>query len=269
MRAAVLGSPVTHSLSPALHRAAYTTLGLDWSYDAIECEEDALAGFVAGLDGSWAGLSLTMPLKRVALELADTVTSLAWKVGAANTLVFRDGSTLADNTDVPGLALALREHGLGGTVTPVLLGGGATACSAAAALADLGVTSLTAVVRSEARASELRTVCERSGVSCSFAQWPGRPAVAASDLAISTVPGGAADELAAYAGSFRALFDVAYAPWPTALAAAVARSGGAVVGGFELLLRQAALQVELMTGHTPPVEAMRRAGETELARRAG
>lgn len=268
MRAAVLGSPVAHSLSPVLHLAAYAELGLDWSYDARECGTDELADFVAGLDDSWAGLSLTMPLKRVALSVADSVTTVAADVGAANTLVFADGVRYADNTDVPGLAAALRAVGFGEPRTPVLLGGGATACSAAAALAGLGAGAVTAVVRSEARAAELRTVCDRLDVRCTFAAWPGLTAVAAADLVVSTVPGGAADEVAAAADSISALFDVTYAPWPTKLAEQVAAAGGRIAGGFELLLQQAALQVSLMTGRQPPLAAMRAAGEAELASRA-
>ncbi|MEV4258880.1 hypothetical protein AB0J52_37460, partial [Spirillospora sp. NPDC049652] len=126
-RAAVLGSPVAHSLSPVLHRAAYAGLGLDgWSYDAFEVGEDALEGFLAGLDGSWRGLSLTMPLKRVALSLADSVSELAAKVGGANTLVLRDGRRAADNTDVHGIVTALREAELDGAASALVLGGGAT-----------------------------------------------------------------------------------------------------------------------------------------------
>ncbi|MDN5934470.1 MAG: shikimate dehydrogenase, partial [Pseudonocardia sp.] len=103
-RAAVLGSPVAHSLSPALHSAAYAALGLEgWHYGRHECAEDGLAGFVDGLGPEWAGLSLTMPLKRVALEVADSVSPLAAATGAANTLVFRDGGRFADNTDVAGI----------------------------------------------------------------------------------------------------------------------------------------------------------------------
>lgn len=267
-RAAVLGSPIAHSLSPVLHRAAYAALGLDWTYDAVECREDGLAPFVAGLDDSWAGLSLTMPLKRVALDVADVVSPLARAVGGANTLVLDDGVRHADNTDVPGLRTALAEAGLDHARCPVLLGGGATACSAAAALAGLGVAEVVVVVRDEGRAARLREVAEMFGLAVRFAAWPGADVLADADLVVSTVPGGAADGLVPYAGSIAALFDVAYAPWPTELAAAVERTGGAVVGGFELLLHQAALQVTAMTGREAPVQAMREAGEAELARRA-
>ena len=103
----MLGSPIAHSLSPAMHRAAYAALGLDWRYDAFEVEEDELRGFVATLGEDVRGLSLTMPLKRVALDLVDTVDPVAELIGAANTMLFEpDGSRSAHNTDVPGLVNA-------------------------------------------------------------------------------------------------------------------------------------------------------------------
>lgn len=268
MRAAVLGNPVVHSLSPVLHRSAYAALDLEWSYDRVECREDELAGFLAGLDASWAGLSLTMPLKRVAVTLADTVTPLVRAVDAANTLIRGTNGWSADNTDIPGLENALREAGLAHARRPVLVGGGATACSAAAALAELGAPEVTAVVRDAGRARGVEQVAERFGLACTLVPWPGEDALAAADLVVSTVPGGAADELVPYAAGIAALFDVTYAPWPTPFAAAVGAAGGTVVGGFELLLHQAALQVAAMTGRAAPLEPMRAAGEAELAARA-
>src|SRR5215471_11409455 len=131
MRAAVLGSPIAHSLSPALHRAAYAALGLDdWSYEAIECDEAALPSLIAGLDAQWAGLSLTMPLKRTVLELLDHVDPVASATGGANTVVFRGDGRCGYNTDVRGILDALAEAGVpaGGDVT--IVGAGATACSA-------------------------------------------------------------------------------------------------------------------------------------------
>ncbi|MGH3096665.1 MAG: shikimate dehydrogenase [Streptosporangiales bacterium] len=267
MRAAVLGNPVAHSLSPALHRAAYAALDLDWSYEPVECREGELAGFLAGLDDKWAGLSLTMPLKRVAVTLAETASPLVRDVGAANTLVRGANGWRADNTDIPGLENALREAGLAQARRPVLVGGGATACSAAAALARLGAPEVTAVVRDASRAAGLDEVARRFGLACTLVPWPGADALGTADLVVSTVPGGAADALVAYASRVAALFDVVYAPWPTPFATAVADAGGAVVGGFALLLHQAALQVTAMTGRAAPIEAMRAAGEAELAAR--
>jgi len=129
-RCAVLGSPIAHSLSRAMHRAAYAALGLDWQYDAYEVEEAELAGFVAGLGQDVRGLSLTMPLKRVALDLVDTVDPVAELIGAANTMLLEpDGSRSAHNTDVPGLVNAFAERGITAAESAVVLGGGATAAS--------------------------------------------------------------------------------------------------------------------------------------------
>ncbi|POM23243.1 Shikimate dehydrogenase [Actinomadura rubteroloni] len=271
VRAAVLGSPVAHSLSPVLHRAAYAALGLDdWTYTAVECAEDGLAPFLGGLDESWAGLSLTMPLKRVALDLAAEVSELAVAVGGANTLVRRDGRWHADNTDVHGIVAALTEAGLGAPASALVLGGGATAASAFAALSRLGVAKARLAVRSPERAAASLAAAERVGLTVEVATLDRVPELLDVDLVVSTLPGRAADAFAApVAASRAALFDVVYAPWPTALAAAVAGAGRTVVGGFPMLLHQAVRQVTLMTGRTDvPVAAMRAAGEAELARRA-
>ncbi|QFG26458.1 shikimate dehydrogenase [Actinomadura sp. WMMB 499] len=274
-RAAVLGSPIAHSLSPVLHRAAYTAMGLDgtWSYEAVECGEPELAGFLDGLGPEWAGLSLTMPLKRVALDLADSVTDLAAGVGGANTLVLRDGRRIADNTDVHGIVAALTEAGVAAPgaapATALVLGGGATAASALAALARLGTAEAVLAVRTPGRAAETVAVGERFGLVVKVVPLDRVRDHLPAELVVSTLPGRAADAFAGpVAASRAALFDVLYAPWPTALAGAVARAGGTVVGGFPMLLHQAVRQVALMTGRDDvPVEAMRAAGEAELARR--
>src|SRR6201987_1933226 len=159
-RAAVLGSPITHSLSPVLHGAAYQALGLHgWHYDKIECDEPGLPRLVDAMGPEWAGLSLTMPLKRVALTVADEVSPLAEAVGAANTLVFSPtgpaGGRRADNTDVAGMVSALREAGLTRVEQAVILGAGGTAQSALAAVRELGHQSPTVLVRNLARTGEL------------------------------------------------------------------------------------------------------------------
>src|SRR5690242_13877166 len=158
-RAAVLGSPIAHSLSPVLHRAAYAALGLDgWRYDRFEVDEAALPGFVAGLDpAEWAGLSLTMPLKRAIPPLLDEITPTASSVEAVNTVVFTaDGRRLGDNTDIPGMVAALRERGVTAVPSAAVLGAGATASSALAALAQICRGEVTAYVRGPARAAEMR-----------------------------------------------------------------------------------------------------------------
>ncbi|MFC5746689.1 shikimate dehydrogenase [Actinomadura rugatobispora] len=270
-RAAVLGRPIEHSLSPVLHRAAYAAMGLDdWVYEAYECDETGLWGFLEGLDEEWAGLSLTMPLKRTALKLVDTVSDLAVAVGGANTIVLREGRRHGDNTDVHGIVAALTEAGLGAPASALVLGGGATAASALAALADLGLTKAGLAVRNPDRAAESMAAGERFGLALRIGALDRLPDLLGVELVISTLPGIAADPYAAQvAASGASLFDVVYAPWPTTCAAAVEAAGGTVVGGFEMLLHQAARQVVLMTGREDvPVEAMRAAGEAELARRA-
>jgi shikimate dehydrogenase len=270
MRAAVLGSPIAHSLSPCLHRAAYEGLGLrDWRYEALECDEAGLGGLIAGLGREWVGLSLTMPLKRAVLPLLDTVSELAVEVGGANTVVFSDGALHGDNTDVHGIVQALAEAGVAPPRAATILGGGATAASALAALRELGLGEATLVVRDPARAGETAEAAERLGVTLTVQTFDKIDTVLEVDLVVSTLPSGAADGFAGLLSGVPALFDVVYAPWPTRLAAAVAEGGGIVVGGFPMLLHQAVRQVEMMTGRTDvPVEAMRAAARAEIVRRA-
>jgi shikimate 5-dehydrogenase len=268
----VLGSPIGHSLSPVLHRAAYRALGLsDWDYQAIECDEAGLPGLLDSLGPDWAGLSLTMPLKRAVLPLLDQTETLAAEVGGANTVVFADGGRLGFNTDVPGMIAALAEAGVTAAGSALVLGAGATACAALGALRGLGVTQAAAAVRNPATAGLFLEVAERLGINVRLVRFNEEPAEPAWPLLISTVTAGAADGYAARiaAGTLApaAVLDVIYHPWPTRLAQAAAVSGAAVSGGFELLLHQAARQVELMTGQDAPVAAMREAGQAALADR--
>lgn len=260
-RAAVLGRPVAHSLSPLLHRAAYDALGLSgWRYDAVECDESRLGALLAGLDETWAGLSLTRPLKRAALAAAAQASELATAVGAANTLLPSGSGWHAENTDVAGIEQALRDAGVRSVGRGVVLGAGGTAQAALAALARLGERSPTVLVRDVRRASELVASADRLGCAPVLRPWPERLPVD-WDVLICTVPAGAADGLAA--GPWPAdglLLDVVYAPWPTALAQGAAAGGlPRVVGGAAVLLHQAAAQVQLMTGRAAPLAAMRAA----------
>lgn len=272
-RAAVLGHPIAHSLSPVLHRAAYRALGLDsWSYDAVDVTEDGLPGFVAGLGDDWAGLSLTMPLKQTVLPLLDHVEPLAQVVGAVNTvLVQGSGSArtlVGANTDVHGIVAALRE-GLGPDrriASAVVLGAGATASSTLAALAELGCSAPSVVVRSVQRAGGLMRAAHRMGVEPTFGPLENAAAALARvDVVVSTLPPHAADDLAARfvapdrGGPAGVLLDVAYDPRPTALHARWQELGGTAVGGERMLLHQAAEQVRLMTGRPGPLVAMDRA----------
>ncbi|MEE1939039.1 shikimate dehydrogenase [Streptomyces sp. TRM 70361] len=273
-RAAVLGCPIGHSLSPELHRAAYRQLGLaGWSYDRFEVDEAGIGPFLEKLAASgedWAGLSLTMPLKRAVIPLLDTVGDTAASVEAVNTLVFAPGGRRhGDNTDIPGIVAALRERGVERVPHAAVLGAGATASSALAALARICSGEVTVYVRSRERAEEMRGWGERLGVPLTAAAWADAARALTAPLVIATTPAGAADALAgAVPERPGTLFDVLYDPWPTPLAAAWAARGGAVVGGLDLLVHQAVLQVEMMTGRAPaPLAAMRAAGEAALAAR--
>ncbi|MEV6652220.1 shikimate dehydrogenase [Streptomyces sp. NPDC051219] len=270
-RAAVLGSPIAHSLSPVLHRAAYAALGLtDWSYDRFEVDEPGLPGFFERLDESWAGLSLTMPLKRAVIPLLDGISDTAASVEAVNTVVLtEDGRRVGDNTDIPGMIAALRERGVEKVEAAAVLGAGATASSALAALSRICTGEVTAYVRSRARADEMRQWGERLGVGVRTADWVDAAEAFRAPLVVATTPAGTTDALAASVPDAPGtLFDVLYDPWPTALAAQWSQRGGGVVGGLDLLVHQAVLQVEQMTGRTPaPLSAMRRAGEQALGAR--
>ncbi len=277
----MLGSPIAHSLSPVLHTAAYRELGLTgWSYQAIECDEAGLPRLLATLGPEWAGLSLTMPLKRAVLPLLDRSDRLVAAAGAANTVLLAGGSRAGYNTDVPGMITALAEAGVTLDGPVLMLGGGATACSALAALSRGGAAAVTVAVRNPATAGPLLEVAGRCGIQVRLVAFgPGeqrdtwlaeqRGRARPWRLALSTVPAGAADEYADLIENGQlaadAVFDVLYHPWPTRIAAAAGTAGASVIGGFELLLHQAAGQVRLMTGAAAPVAAMRAAGLAALA----
>lgn len=270
LRAAVLGFPVAHSLSPLLHTTAYAVLGLtDWTYVRREVTEGELAEIVAGLDAEWRGLSLTMPLKKVALEVAATVTEVARAAGAVNTLVRRpDGGWDGANTDVAGLVGALTHVDHGGSAT--ILGSGATARSAALALVDLGVRDVVVAARNADTAASLVGLLAERGVATAHQpldRWAERP----RRLVVSTLAP-AASEAAAWAlatsGSRldrATVLDVVYAGWPTPLARAAGDHGAAVVSGLDMLVHQAAAQVELFTGLPAPLDAMFAAARKAVA----
>lgn len=267
MQCAVLGSPIEHSLSPVLHRAAYAYLGLDWTYQRHRVTDADLRAFVEGCDESWRGLSLTMPLKQVALELgrADPVAEL---VGAANTLIFDADGRRVYNTDVAGLVLALRAAGVDKIQSAVILANGATARSSLASLAELGCTAVQIMARTPARAESLRPLANRVGITLQIVAWDA--AIPDSDVVVSTATAKAADALADdVAASAPVIFDVIYDPWPTRLAGVATATGCRVLSGLDLLVHQAVLQVELMTGASVPAEVLTAAGRAELSRRGG
>jgi shikimate dehydrogenase len=269
-RAAVLGHPVAHSLSPVLHTAAYEALGLDgWQYTAIDTTSETLKDVVDDLDLTWAGLSLTMPLKQTVIPMLAEVDEVAVGTGAVNTVVVRPSSCglslVGYNTDVYGLVTALGEglHGRG-VGSAVVLGAGATAASAVAALAELGCPTPRVLARSLARTADLQAAATRLGVAPTYEVLDPLTAVdplAHADVVVSTLPAHAADPVADALRNHGTrvngvLLDVVYDPRPTALARAWADLGGVVVGGERMLLHQAARQVTLMTGRAAPLAAM-------------
>ncbi|HEU4348171.1 MAG TPA: shikimate dehydrogenase [Actinoplanes sp.] len=267
-RAAVCGKPIAHSLSPVIHTAGFAAAGLlNWTYTAIECASGELADLVAGLGPEWVGLSLTMPLKEVALTVASSASPAAAAVGAANTLVRQaDGSWFADNTDIPGMVRVLRDAGVGVAPTMTVLGGGGTARAALAAAAELGSRSVSVVARRASAVEELIPVAAALGIGLTGREWTSLTAFE-TDVVISTVPKGAADPLAITVGwrPGTVLFDAIYDPWPTPLAAAAAANDVQVASGLDLLLAQALGQFEQFTGVVPAPEAPMREALTAAA----
>lgn len=252
-RLAVLGSPISHSLSPRLHLAAYRHLGLDWSYDRIEMTADTLPAFLDGLGPEWRGLSLTMPVKNAVIPFLQERDELVELTQACNTAVFESGRWSGYNTDVTGIVTAFRSEGVDDVRTAVILGGGATAASALTALASLGAREVTVAVRDPRRAAGLLSLGETLSIRVQAKPLEDRLALA-TDAVVSTLPSGALVAGAAesiFPAALRkhaVLFDVAYDPWPSSLAQLWHETGGRVISGFEMLLHQAVAQVRIFAG---------------------
>jgi shikimate dehydrogenase len=265
----VLGQPVAHSLSPVLHRAGYRALGLHhWRYAAHELGVAELPSWVAGLDDSWRGLSLTMPLKEAVFAVTADATETAGRTGSINTLVRADdGTWTGHNTDVAGLVAALGDVDHGGTAT--VLGSGATSRSAIAALAQLGVQRVRLAARTQ-RPGAMGCAADYGleVESVPLGDWTRER----TGLVISTLPPGPSAEIGGLLTGSGARFDgvtlldVVYADWPTPLARAGQLSGMTVLSGLEMLVHQAAEQFRLFTGQAAPVEAMYAAGREALHR---
>lgn len=277
--AAVIGSPIEHSLSPVIHRAAWAQLGVDgWEYRRLEQDADSLPRFIGGLGGDCAGLSVTMPCKQAVMPLLDAIDPLASAVGAVNTVVPSSGILAGFNTDVTGIASAIRracsqaDRAL--PTSAVVLGARATASSALAALGELGIVTSTVAARRFGGPGSVVAASSRLGVSIDQVLWSDRDAVlravSGADLVISTLPAGVADPIAEHmtVREGQVLLDVVYSPRDTALRSAFERNGGIVAEGTDMLIFQAAAQVQLMTGRAPKTDVMRGALEAELARRA-
>lgn len=278
--AAVIGSPIAHSLSPVIHRAAWERLGLagDWEYRSAEVDRGGLGAFIAGLDPQCRGLSVTMPCKQAVMQLMDVVDPLAATVGAVNTVVPGAGVLTGFNTDVHGITTAIAEaraaRGLGPARSACVLGARATASSALAALGALGVTRTTVVARRFSGPGSVVAAAARMGVGIDqvlIGDTARAGAALAADIVVSTLPAGAADPLAALVrpGGHQCLLDVVYAPRDTALRRAFEAGGAVIAEGTEMLIHQGAQQVRLMTGRDPDTGVMRAALEAEVASREG
>ncbi len=249
-RLAVLGSPISHSKSPAIQRAAYGVLGVEWTYEAIELSGSKIVEFVNSCDDQWRGVSLTMPLKR------DVLPALVWRdelvdiVGGANTVIFDAEGPRGYNTDVQGIIASLCDAGVSRLSYVHVLGAGATAASVLVAVARLGATRVLVSARTPTKAADLVSLGTRLGVEVVVRAWGIMDrSMIVPDAVVSTLPGGECDLVFAEpirAGS--ALFDVAYDPWPSELATAWDAAGGTVISGLDLLINQAVGQVRLFFG---------------------
>ncbi|MBF1160099.1 MAG: shikimate dehydrogenase, partial [Thermobifida sp.] len=277
--AAVIGSPIEHSLSPVIHRAAWAQLGIDgWEYHRLEQDTDSLPGFIAGLGADCAGLSVTMPCKQAVMPLLDVIDPLASAVGAVNTVVPSSGVLAGFNTDVTGIASAVRRAcsmaGCSAPSSALVLGARATASSALAALGELGITSSTVAARRFGGPGSVVAAASRLGVTIDQVLWSDAEAVdraaSSADLVISTLPASAADPLAERlrVREGQILLDVVYSPRDTALRRAFENAGGVVAEGTDMLVFQAGAQVQLMTGRSPDTGVMREALEEELEGRS-
>lgn len=283
-RLAVLGSPIAHSKSPALHAAAYEALGLNWSYETADVAEDALPAFIdaCARDAEWRGLSLTMPLKQAVIPLLNDVDRVATVTGAANTVLFDDSeAALAElaeleggdeepspdeehegesvvirgfNTDVAGIVRALAAAGLTSARYVLILGGGATAASAMVAAAELGAEKVVIAARSLERSVWLEPLAHSLGLMIQIRSLgQADRTLDVPDLVVSTLPAGAATDVLFTDSTRRraTLLDVSYDPWPSPFATAWSSVGGTVVSGLAMLAHQALLQVRVFVAGDP------------------
>lgn len=251
-RLQVWGDPIAHSKSPQLHSAAYQVLGLDWSYTRRQVSEESFESQLATLDESWRGLSLTMPLKDSAFRAAGRLDRHAEITGSVNTLLF-GGELAGFNTDVGGIVDALADVGVSRAARVRILGAGATAASALAAAAELGAVEVEVRARRPDRGARIAAIGERLGIPVTLLDFDAP--FADRELTIGTLPGGAAlpaDTARSLADHGGFLFDVAYAPWPSTLAAHWDRERA--ISGLGMLLRQAVRQIRVFVHGDPEAE---------------
>jgi shikimate dehydrogenase len=244
IQGAVLGSPITHSLSPLLHMHAFEYLGIQGDYQREEIAEEQLSSFFAENSEQFDYLSLTMPLKEIALNLPVAIDPISARIQSANTLYRRDGHWHLTSTDGSGFISALKNLGYHRFENVLVLGAGGTARAVVGAL-DGNADRITILGRTSTRREALQSSVVQSEFE--YLRWSDSPNFASYDLVVNTTPAGAADLLAdsLLPGDANLYFDVIYKPWPTVLASRWSDSGGQVVNGLELLLYQGIHQLSL------------------------
>ena len=258
--AGVAGYPIEHSLSPIIHKAGYKALGLDWNYEKYLLKEEELFNFVSTRDNELVGLSLTMPLKEKAIEISDVVTDLAKKANSANTLIFKENKVYSGNTDVYGIVQALKTNKKLDLTNPAIIGSGATARSAVLALNNMGAKNVMVCARNESAVNQVSDLANTLGLTCQIINWNDLAKAMNASTLISTLPSQAMDKFAALGPENPGtLLDIAYDPWPSKVAMEWIFRRGFVVSGLEMLLHQACMQFELMTGLKAPITQMRQA----------
>lgn len=258
--AGVAGYPIEHSLSPIIHKAGYKALGLDWNYEKYLLKEEELFNFVSARDKELVGLSLTMPLKEKAIEISDVVTDLAKKANSANTLIFKENKVYSGNTDVYGIVQALKTNKKLDLTNPAIIGSGATARSAVLSLNNMGAKNVMVCARNESAINQVSDLANSLGLTCQIINWNDLAKAMNASTLISTLPSQAMDKFAALGPENPGtLLDIAYDPWPSKVAMEWIFRRGFVVSGLEMLLHQACMQFELMTGLKAPITQMRQA----------
>lgn len=252
--AAVLGSPISHSLSPLLHNTAYQFLGIEASYKAFDVPSGQLRGFLSGDGADLDSLSLTMPLKEEALSIADSVSDMSMQIQSGNTLHKVDGHWSLTSTDVEGFSHALAFNGKDAKGKVLIIGAGATARAVVAACD--GVSDTVSVInRTPDREQAIRK--SGPGLDIEFLSWTSSIDFSDYELVVNTTPGDTAsifvDQVQSVKSTF---FEVLYNPFPTQLLNAWRKAGGFGIDGLDLLIHQAISQMEIFSGQTIERDAM-------------
>jgi shikimate dehydrogenase len=270
----VLGSPISHSKSPDIHAAAYRVLGLNWDYERNEVRKGGLVAFMETLTPEWLGLSLTMPLKEEAFRFASSLDKAATATKAVNTLVRSENGWAGFNTDVFGIVQAVHQANLGALNKVLIIGSGATATSATAAVSQLAPDAQLLVwARNKETRAELIAFAKQLGLKAKAVRRL-KPAATGADLTIATLPGGALDDAVAGLNKFGgfkprgAVLDVAYKPWPSVFASVWQAQCRTIISGLEMLLWQAVAQIRIFTTGDPSNQLPNEAAVVEAMRHA-